>query len=95
MKRRLTAGLLLPGTAGLALVCPYGAPRIDTDSGKVSKCTMCVHRQDAGLVPACATACLTGAIQFVEDFTGDTETTPDGFNDPTLTNPNIDFVLAG
>ena len=75
--------------------CPYGAPRIDTDTGKVSKCTMCVHRQDAGLTPACATACLTGAIQFVEDFTGDTESMPDGFNDPALTNPNIDFVLAG
>ena len=74
--------------------CPYGAPRIDTDSGKVSKCTMCVHRQEAGLAPACATACLTGAIQFVENFTGSTETMPDGFNDPGLTNPNIDFVLA-
>ncbi len=75
--------------------CPYGAPRIDTDTGKVSKCTMCVHRQDAGLAPSCATACLTGAIQFVEDFTGETVTAPDGFNDPALTKPNIDFVLAG
>lgn len=74
--------------------CPYGAPKIDTDTGKVSKCTMCVHRQDAGLAPACATACLTGAIEFVEDFLGDTEHMPDGFNDPALTNPNIDFVLA-
>jgi DMSO reductase iron-sulfur subunit len=73
--------------------CPYGAPRIDTDTGKVSKCTMCVHRQDAGLAPACATACVTGAIQFVKDFSGDTVTMPDGFNDPALTNPNIDFVL--
>ena len=74
--------------------CPYGAPRIDTDTGKVSKCTMCVHRLDAGLTPACATACLTGAIQFVEDFTGHTRTMPEGFNDPSLTNPNIDFILA-
>ncbi len=74
--------------------CPYGAPRIDTDTGKVSKCTMCVHRQDAGLTPSCATACLTGAIQFVEDFTGETEAVPDGFNDPALTRPNIDFILA-
>jgi anaerobic dimethyl sulfoxide reductase subunit B (iron-sulfur subunit) len=73
--------------------CPYGAPRIDTDTGKVSKCTMCVHRRDAGLAPACFTACLTGAIQFVEDFTGETVTAPQGFNDPALTRPNIDFVL--
>jgi Fe-S-cluster-containing dehydrogenase component len=74
--------------------CPYGAPRIDTDTGKVSKCTMCVHRLDAGLAPACATACLTGAIQFVADFPGETLTGPEGFNDPMLTRPNIDFVLA-
>ncbi len=74
--------------------CPYGAPRIDTDTGKVSKCTMCMHRVDAGFQPACATTCLTGAIQYVKDFTGDTETAPDGFNDPALTEPNINFVLA-
>jgi Fe-S-cluster-containing dehydrogenase component len=48
---------------------------------------MCVHRLDAGLTPACATACLTGAIQFAEDFTGETETAPAGFNDPALTRP--------
>ena len=74
-------------------VCPYGAPQIDTDTGKVSKCTMCVHRLDAGLSPACAASCLAGAIQYVEDFTGDTTTAPAGFNDPALTQPNIDFVL--
>jgi DMSO reductase iron-sulfur subunit len=73
--------------------CPYGAPHIDTGSGKVSKCTMCVHRLDAGLRPACATACVGGAIEFVEDFAGTTETAPDGFGNPALTQPNIDFVL--
>ncbi len=56
---------------------------------------MCVHHIDAGLVPAWATICLTGVIRFVEGVTGETETAPDGFNDPALTNPNIDFVLAG
>jgi len=76
-----------------AFVCPYGAPRVDTDTGKVSKCTTCVHRRDAGLTPACATTCLTGAIQFLEDFPGVTQTFPSGFNDPTLTLPNINFIL--
>ena len=74
--------------------CPYGAARIDTDTGKVSKCTMCVHRLDACLVPACATACLTGAIQFVEDLTTEPTAVPEGFNDPALTHPNINFVVA-
>jgi DMSO reductase iron-sulfur subunit len=74
--------------------CPYGAPRIDTESNKVSKCTMCVHRLDAGFEPACATACLTDAIQFVQDFTGATQAAPRGFSDPALTQPNIDFILA-
>ena len=75
--------------------CPYGAPRIDTDSNKVSKCTLCVHRLDAGLQPACAATCLTGAITFVADFIGTTEASPAGFNDPGLTKPNIKFVLPG
>lgn len=73
--------------------CPYGAPRIDTDTNKVSKCTMCVHRLDVGLEPACATACPTDAITFTHDFAGETEAAPDGFSDPALTRPNIDFVL--
>jgi len=73
--------------------CPYGAPRIDTDTGKVSKCTMCVHRLDAGLRPACEATCLTGAITFVTDFTGTTEARPADFNDPALTKPNIKFVM--
>ncbi len=82
------------GCRRCAFVCPYGAQRIDTDTGKVTKCTLCVHRLDAGLQPACVTTCLTGAIQFVEDFVGETENAPDGFNDPALTRPNISFVFA-
>ena len=82
------------GCRNCMYACPYGAPRVDTDTGKVSKCTMCMHRLDAGLTPACATTCLTGAIEFVEDFVGSTKSRPDGFNDPAMTNPNIDFVLA-
>lgn len=73
--------------------CPYGATRIDTETGKTSKCTMCVHRVEAGLQPACAATCLTGAIQYVEDFTGETVNAPLGFNDSVLTHPNVDFIL--
>lgn len=73
--------------------CPYGAPRIDTVTGKVSKCTMCVHRLDAGLRPACEATCLTGAITFVADFSGTTGARPADFHDPALTKPNIKFVM--
>jgi len=75
--------------------CPYGAPRIDTDTGLVSKCTLCVHRLDARLRPACETTCLTGAITYVADFTGATGVRPADFNDPALTKPNIKFVMSG
>ncbi len=99
IQKRTSDGIVLidqdvcVGCRYCVFACPYGATRVDTDNGKVSKCTMCVHRIDASLSPACSTACLTGAIEFVADFIGDTVTAPDGFNDPSLTRPNIDFVL--
>ncbi len=48
--------------------CPYGAPRFNENTRKVEKCTLCVHRIDAGLDPACVTTCPTKALT-LEDFT--------------------------
>ena len=77
-------------------VCPYNAPQLDTQAGHVSKCNMCVDRLEAGLKPACAAACLAGALDF-----GIIETKPDhreqletripGFPSPDITHPNIRF----
>jgi len=77
-------------------VCPYNAPQLDLEKGQVSKCNMCVDRLEVGLKPACAAACLGGALDF-----GIIESTPEnreqaktkipGFPDPTITNPNIRF----
>ena len=77
-------------------VCPYNAPQLDTSAGHVSKCNMCVDRLEVGLKPACAAACLAGALDF-----GIIETKPDnrngletgiaGFPDSNITNPNIRF----
>ena len=77
-------------------VCPYNAPQLDTKAGHVSKCNMCVDRLEVGLKPACAAACLAGALDF-----GIMETKPDnrdqletripGFPSPDITHPNIRF----
>ncbi|HLF96164.1 MAG TPA: DmsC/YnfH family molybdoenzyme membrane anchor subunit [Methylococcaceae bacterium] len=77
-------------------VCPYNAPQLDPVKGQVSKCNMCVDRLEVGLKPACAAACLGGALDF-----GVIETAPEGrtqvklaipgFPDPGITHPNIRF----
>ncbi|MCF6323437.1 MAG: dimethyl sulfoxide reductase anchor subunit [Gammaproteobacteria bacterium] len=77
-------------------VCPYNAPQLDPVEGQVSKCNMCVDRLEEGLKPACAAACLGGALDF-----GLIETAPEnreqmksqipGFPTPEITNPNIRF----
>jgi DMSO reductase iron-sulfur subunit len=77
-------------------VCPYNAPQLDPIAGHVSKCNMCVDRLEVGLKPACAAACLAGALDF-----GIIETKPEnrvqaetripGFPTPDITHPNIRF----
>ncbi len=77
-------------------VCPYNAPQLDTKAGHVSKCNMCVDRLEVGLKPACAAACLAGALDF-----GIIETAPEnrvqqetqipGFPTPEITHPNLRF----
>ena len=77
-------------------VCPYNAPQLDTKAGHVSKCNMCVDRLEVGLKPACAAACLGGALDF-----GVIETRPEnrdqletripGFPTTDITHPNIRF----
>ena len=77
-------------------VCPYNAPQLDPVKGQVQKCNMCVDRLEVGLKPACAAACLAGALDF-----GVVETTPEnrdqlktqipGFPTPEITHPNVRF----
>ncbi len=77
-------------------VCPYNAPQLDPVAGHVQKCNMCVDRLEVGLKPACAAACLGGALDF-----GIIETAPQnrhqletmipGFPTPDITHPNIRF----
>src|SRR6266568_3076926 len=44
--------------------CPFDVPRFSANTGKMSKCTLCVDRTTVGLEPACIKACPTGCLQF-------------------------------
>jgi len=44
--------------------CPFDVPRFHQTTGKMAKCTLCVHRVSVGLEPACIKACPTGCLQF-------------------------------
>ncbi|MCL4489134.1 MAG: 4Fe-4S dicluster domain-containing protein [Chloroflexi bacterium] len=54
-----------------AQACPFGMPQLSETAEfpstiKMSKCTFCQDRVTNNLMPACAKACPTGAIQFGE-----------------------------
>lgn len=46
--------------------CPFQVPRIDDETEKMIKCSMCAHRIKDGREPACVEACPTGALMFGE-----------------------------
>ena len=50
-----------------AWVCPYEAPKYNSEVGIMEKCTFCEHRLSDDLSPACVTACPTEALRFERD----------------------------
>ena len=42
--------------------CPYGARHLNPIQKTADKCTLCVHRLEAGQKPACVTTCIGGAL---------------------------------
>jgi formate dehydrogenase iron-sulfur subunit len=44
--------------------CPYDIPRYLPSGGIIGKCTMCIDRVQAGMLPACVKTCPTGAMSF-------------------------------
>ncbi len=44
--------------------CPFGAPQLNPETNLVEMCTLCVHRIDNGLEPACVQACPYDALRF-------------------------------
>jgi Fe-S-cluster-containing dehydrogenase component len=76
--------------------CPYGAPQFNSQTEKVEKCTFCIHRLEAGFLPACVTTCVGNALHLVEnfDFSESGTKAPKGFADPTLTVPAVKFATG-
>jgi Fe-S-cluster-containing dehydrogenase component len=76
--------------------CPYGAPQFNSQTEKVEKCTFCLHRLEAGFLPACVTTCVGNALHLVEDFDvkESGQNKPDGFANPALTVPAVKFATG-
>ncbi len=68
MVRRESDGLvyvikeLCIGCESCISACPWNIPVLHEDSNIVGKCDYCMDRLDAGLEPACVTACTTHAL---------------------------------
>lgn len=75
-------------------VCPYGAPQYDAVDRKMTKCSGCPDRVDAGLAPACVAACPTEALQFGDlvalDVAGTRQISR--FPNPNRTHPAVRFI---
>lgn len=52
------------GCAYCVQACPYDARFINHETQTADKCTFCVHRVEAGLLPACVETCVGGARIF-------------------------------
>lgn len=52
------------GCAYCVQACPYDARFINPVTNTADKCTFCVHRVEAGLLPACVETCVGGARIF-------------------------------
>jgi Fe-S-cluster-containing dehydrogenase component len=46
--------------------CPFKVPQINPQSRKIIKCNFCSLRMEQGLEPACAAACIPGALKVID-----------------------------
>ena len=97
--KRATDGIVLInqdvciGCKNCTQSCPYGAPQFNSSTEKVEKCTFCLHRLEAGFLPACVTTCVGNALHQVDNFNFNESgmNAPDGFANSSLTVPSVKF----
>jgi anaerobic dimethyl sulfoxide reductase subunit B len=54
------------GCGYCAWACPYDAPQADKSAGYMTKCNLCFDNLDAGLPPACVSACPLRCLDLVD-----------------------------
>jgi tetrathionate reductase subunit B len=78
--------------------CPYGALSTNPMENKAEKCTFCIHRVEAGIVPSCVNTCQGRARIFgdMNDSTSEIARLMAGHKTITLTphtgGPNIYYI---
>jgi len=55
---------LCTGCTSCVEACPFGSIQLNTKTMVAEKCTLCVHRVDAGLEPACVHTCPSKCMYF-------------------------------
>lgn len=55
------------GCGACVSACPYDARYMNEETKKAGKCTFCIQRTEAGLLPACVSTCISHA-RFFGDF---------------------------
>jgi anaerobic carbon-monoxide dehydrogenase iron sulfur subunit len=61
---------LCVGCRSCQIVCHFGVPKVAENGNKIYKCDQCIDRLDKEQLPACVSACHTGALTFksIEEF---------------------------
>lgn len=72
--------------------CPYSVPAFQPDRRIVTKCDMCMPRLEAGMTPACVSACPTHAITIEKVDTADWRAHHESANAPEL--PSAELTLS-
>lgn len=61
-----TAKLNAEQAAEVQKSCPYNIPRLNEKTGLLTKCDMCLDRQQANMPPTCVKTCCTGTMNYGE-----------------------------